>query len=188
MPLLTFRKTASLDLPCDPALPFDILTDYDAYSEWMPFYSQSKLLAREGDLAIAEFGLRPRGGEKFAVECIHTRNRMVLVRTISGRVPVTQFKWTIGTIAPAQNGCQVSLAIDGKAGWQRLLPAFRQLVRPRECLKALEKQAASFSPDLKMTDAGGETLFEIAETAQGLICSVRGKKYRLTPLSEGPND
>ncbi len=181
----TSKKTSSLTLPCDPSLPYEILTDYDSYVEWLPHHSHSKLLAKEGDLAIAEFEIARRRKSRFAVECIHTRNKMVLTRTISGNVPVTQFEWKI---EPDGTGCRVTLAIEGRINWRKFSPAYRALTDPARCLRALESQISAFSPDLAITDEKGEKLLELTETEQGLVCWLRGKKYTLTLASEGSND
>jgi len=183
MSLTTFRKTGSASLPCDPSVAYEILIDYDGYSEWLPWLAASKLLAKEGDLAIAEFELGFGAREKYAVECIHTRNRMVLTRTISGRVPVRQFEWLLEP--SGAGGCKVVLNLEGRNSWQRFVPAYGCLIRPAACLKRLELQAASYSTDLAVQDASGERLFELMETEQGMVCTYRGKKYTLTPLDGG---
>ena len=94
------RRSAGL-LPCDPALTYEILTDYDGYAEWVPFMASSKLLAIEGELAIAEFGLGRRRVHKMVMECIHAKNQMVLGRRIEGRIPVSKIQWDI---TPADGG------------------------------------------------------------------------------------
>jgi len=183
MSLLTYTKKASVALPCESSLPYEILTDYDTYFEWMPHVSKSKLLAKEGDLAIAEFDMTMPQGEKFAVECIHTKNKMVMTRKISGKIPVWQYEWIIQPAGEKQ--CNVTLTIQGKTSWHRLVPHYRSLISASKCIAALQAQVASYSPDLAVADQGGEKLIEIAETEQGLVCWLRGKKYNLTPAPEG---
>ncbi len=183
MAFLTYTKKASIVLPCESSLPYEILTDYDSYSEWMPQVTQSKLLAKEGDLAIAEFEMSRPVKEKFALECIHTRNKMVLTRKISGKLPISQLEWIIH--AEGDKQCSVTLTMQGKSSWHRLVPAFRSLMNASRCLKALQTQVSVFSPDLALTDQEGEKIIELAETEQGLVCWIRGKKYTLTPAPEG---
>jgi ribosome-associated toxin RatA of RatAB toxin-antitoxin module len=185
MSLFTITRKSSVVLPCDPSLPYEILTDYDSYAEWLPSLSHSKLLAKEGDLAIAEFGVGRSGKDKYAVECIHTRNRMVLTRTISGVIPVAQYEWKI---EPDVEGCRVTLVLSGKANWRLWLPVYRRLTNPGRCLEALKSQVAAFSPDISIRDEKGEKILELMETEQGLVCWLRGKKYAMTPVSEGKND
>lgn len=183
MALLTYTKKASITLPCDCSLPYEILTDYDTYYEWMPLVSKSKLLAKEGDLAIAEFDLVGPSGEKFAVECVHTRNKMVLTRKISGKIPVWQYEWIIQP--DGDNQCKVTLTIQGTTSWQRLVAHYRNLISASKCVAALQTQVSAFAPDLAIADETGEKIIELAETEQGLVCWIRGKKYNLTPAPEG---
>ncbi len=180
MSLLTITRNASIVLKCDPSLPYEILTDYDSYMEWMPSLSESKLLAREGDLAVAQFGVKGSGKDKYAVECVHTRNKMVLTRTISGNTPVAQFEWKI---EPDGEGCKVTLIIQGSTVWRHWRPVYHRLSDPKRCLEALRSQVSAFSSDVVIQDEKGETVLELMETEQGLVCWLRGKKYTMTPAS-----
>jgi len=182
MSLLTPTRRASTVLPCSPSLPYEILTDYDSYFEWLPHVTKSKLLAKEGDLAIAEFEMSQPRQDKFALECIHTRNKMVLTRTISGRLPVAQLEWTI---EPSGEGCKVTVAIEARTNWHRLLPGYGRLMDPNSCLKSLQSQVSAFTADLSIQDEEGEKILEVIETEDGLVCWLRGKKYTLTPAPGG---
>ncbi len=183
MAFLAYTNKASIVFPCESSLPYEVLTDYDGYCEWMPFVLTSKLLAKEGDLAIAEFEMIRPSKEKFALECIHTRNKMVLTRTISGKLPVSQFEWIIKASGDKQ--CEVTLTIHAKANWHRLVPAYRIFMNASKCLGALQSQISCFCPDIAIPDGQGERIIELAETEQGLVCWIRGKKYILTPAPEG---
>jgi hypothetical protein len=108
---------------------------------------------------------------------------MVLTRKISGRVPVWQYEWIIQPAGDKQ--CTVTLTIQGKTGWHRLVPHYRNLISASKCIAALQSQVSAFSPDLAIADQGGEKIIELAETEQGLVCWIRGKKYNLTPAPEG---
>ncbi len=179
MALFRFTKKCSAALRGEASLLYEILTDYDSYFEWMPLVSESKLLAKEGDLAIAEFGFSNPFKEKVAVECIHTKNKMVLIRPISGRLPVTQFEWTI---EPAAEGhASVTLQIEGKVNWSRFLPGFRPILNAAGCLKSLDSQLAAFSSEFVLEDKDGQRVLELMETEQGLVCWFRGKKYLMKP-------
>jgi ribosome-associated toxin RatA of RatAB toxin-antitoxin module len=184
MGLLTYTKKCSAVVAGDPELVYEILTDYDGYSEWMPLVWRSVLLAKEGDLAIAEFELVKPRKEKFVVECIHTKNKMVLTRTISGRIPVRQIEWNL---SPSAQGTEVKLAVEARTNWYRILPAYRRFINPTAFLAGLRSQLTAFSPDA-VSDADGEKIFELTESEQGLVCWIRGKKYSLIPVPEGKND
>ncbi|MBI3934228.1 MAG: SRPBCC family protein [Acidobacteria bacterium] len=177
MSLLTSTKRSTALLRCDPGLLYEILTDYDNYAEWLPRLSQSKSLATEGDLAIAEFHLSNPQKDRWVVECIHTRNRMVLWRTIEGKVPVTQVEWTIDSAADGQS--RVNLAVERRFQWSNWFAGAGKFLNPPAALKSLLGQVSSYLPEIAIADAEGEKILELTETEQGVVCWIRGKKYIL---------
>ncbi len=183
MALLTYTKKASIALPCEPSLPYEVLTDYDTYCEWMPYVVKSKLLAKEGDLAIAEFEMSHPHKATFALECIHTKNKRVLTRRISGQLPIHQLEWIIKPGGEKQ--CEVTLTIQALANWHRLIPAYRGFMNASKCLGALQSQISCFCPEIAVPAGEGERIIELTETEQGLVCWIKGKKYFLTPAPEG---
>jgi ribosome-associated toxin RatA of RatAB toxin-antitoxin module len=172
-----------MEFDCAPSLLYDVLTDYDGYSEWLPRVAQSKLLAREGDLALAEFEVIFPPKERFVIECIHTRNKMVLWRTIGGNIPVWQVEWTI--MAASDSKSSVALVVTGKFHQNRFVPKYRRFLEPKKSLEALRSQVSTFLPELAVTDEAGEKILELVETDEGVVCWIRGKKYVLKPESEG---
>ena len=186
MGLLTNTRKAAMVFDCEPGLLYDVLTDYDGYAEWLPKVAQSKELAREGDLALAEFEVTFPAKERFVIECIHTRNKMILWRTIGGNIPIWQVEWTL---TPAGEGhTNVSLVVTGKFQRSSFLPKYRKFLEPLKCLKALQLQISTFLPEIAVTDEAGEKILELTETDQGVVCWIRGKKYVLKPESEENHD
>jgi ribosome-associated toxin RatA of RatAB toxin-antitoxin module len=176
-------ETASLVIDAEPATVYEILTDYNCYAEWMPLVSTSRLLAEEGDLAIAEMSLALGEGETMAIECIHDRDRMVLSRAIGGSLPVEKVKWDI---EPEGSGrCKVTLAMHPEERWQTFLPSHRKFLNPEACLAALKRQASLFNGTSRAGQPGAELVFQISETPDGLVAWYLGKQYKLTPMEEG---
>ena len=180
MPLFGNSSTASSPVSVDPALAYKILTDYDGYSEWLTGVSASKLLAKEGDLAIADLQMGDSDHD-LAVECIHTLNQSVLIRKISGEVPVRQIVWSLQ--AGGEGQATVSVRVDGEPGWKNRLLGLPRPWRGRTLLRALESRAKVVADD--PLAGSGQKILEIAEGAQGLELKVMGKRYRLEPLPEG---
>ncbi|HWP84970.1 MAG TPA: SRPBCC family protein [Terriglobia bacterium] len=177
MSLLSPTKRAVDTFPCDASLLYEILTDYDSYVEWLPNLSQSKSLATEGDLAIAEFHGSGKKKERLVVECIHTRNKMVLWRTIEGKIPVTQVEWTL---EPAgENQTRLTVAVTRRLHWSALFAGTGRFLQPASALKGLRSQASSYLPELAVAGEQGERLLELSETEEGVVCWIRGKKYVL---------
>ena len=54
MPLPSLPSTARGIFPCAQELVYRVLADYDAWREWMPSLTSSRLLTREDILAIVE--------------------------------------------------------------------------------------------------------------------------------------
>jgi hypothetical protein len=177
-----FGRASREVFPCDVALIYEVLTDYDSYSEWMPFITTSKLLAKEGSLAIAQFDLvRPRE-DRLVIEWIHTTNKAVLGRIIGGKVPISEVEWTIEPAHPGHSA--VTVAIKQKMIWHWLSPAYWTLMTPEKWLHALRSRISVFLPDLVLPGKDAETVLELWETDKGFVCWIRGKKYTLAPAPD----
>jgi len=182
MALLAHSSKAEATFPCEPSLIFELLTDYDSYLEWVPQVTQSKLLAKEGDLALAELEVRPPQPGKLVFECIHDKNRSVLGRAISGALPFGKFEWTIA--ATEANQSQVTLVLEGKPDWHWLLPAYHKLLQAPAYMSALQGQVQAYSSELVIPAEGGETILDLMETSEGMVLIYRGRKYSLQPIPQ----
>jgi ribosome-associated toxin RatA of RatAB toxin-antitoxin module len=177
MALFRFTKRAASNLAAEPALIYDILDDYDSYAEWMPLVATSKLLAREGDLAIAEFHLRWPRDYRIVTECVHTRNRMVLARPIEGSIPVYQIQWDI---APAAEGrSQVTLQIVINASSRLLIPGCGRFWNAKRWLRSLGSYLSLFTPAAALPGVDGERILEVIESEEGVRVWMHGKEYTL---------
>jgi hypothetical protein len=173
--ILFHRKAkASGDFPCAPDVLYEILTDYDSYKEWMPRVSESALLAREGELAIASLDFGSGSSNHVSLECIHTTNRGVLSRAIEGETLVKSFDWTIES---SGGGSRLTVVVEAPVH----LPPTGTLPSTASMLKGLGTFASSY-------DAGGgggaDTLIEISETETGLTCLFNGQKYEMKPVAK----
>lgn len=182
MSLFSFTRKASQSFDCGADLLYDILTDYEGYAEWLPRVLQSKMLAQERDLALAEFEVDLPPKERFVIECVHTRNKMVLWRQIGGNIPIWQVEWTI--TASGDNKADVSLVTTRKFHWNIFRSRYRGFLDPKRCLRLLQSQVGVFLPELAVTGEGGEKVLELVETGDGIVCWIRGKKYVLKPETE----
>jgi ribosome-associated toxin RatA of RatAB toxin-antitoxin module len=174
MALLAPSSKAEGSFPCEPSLIFEMLTDYDTYCEWLPAISESKLLAKEGDLALAEIRYAHPFSDKLVFECIHDKNRSVLARVISGSLPVGKIEWTI---TGAGERSQVTVVIEGKPDWHWIRPGYRKLLSAQQYIAALQGQVAAYSSELVLSGENGETILDLMETSEGLVLVYRGQKY-----------
>jgi len=165
----------------DPAVLYEILTDYDNYLDWFPGANHSKLLVKEGDdLAIAEFEFDRPAGAKLTMECIHTRNEMVLHRKISGNMPVVRVQWNLAKEG-AETAVSLRLEMDF-SNWRLLIPGAKALLDRKSILNALESRVNAYASE--MTAGGGRKFMEIIQTNDYLEIWFMGKKYKLTPIDE----
>lgn len=178
---LTALAPATLTVAAEVSTVYEILTDYDNYLEWFPLTNHSKLLVREGEeLAIAEFGFDKPAGAKLTMECIHTRNEMVLHRRISGHMPITRVQWNL---APEGSGTRVTLRTEMElTNWRILIPGMAQKFIQKALLDALAGRVNAFASE--MADAGGRKFLEIIQTNDYLEIWFLGKRYKLTPIDE----
>ena len=172
---------ASAVLKAEPATVYDILTDYDNYLDWFPVTNHSKLLVKEGDdLAIAEFEFDKPAGAKLTLECIHTRNEMVLHRRISGNMPILRVQWNL---APAPGGASVTLRTEmDLTNWRMLVPGMAQDFTQQALMRTLEGRVNAFSSELQ--SEGGRKFLEVIQTNDYLEIWFMGKKYKLTPMDD----
>jgi len=114
-------------------------------------------------------------------ECIHDKNRSVLARMISGKIPVGKVEWTI---APAGDRSQVSVVVEGKPDWHWVLPRYRKLLNAQQYIAALQGQVAAYSSELVLSGENGETILDLMETSEGMVLVYRGQKYTLQPVPQ----
>ena len=147
----------------------------------MPSIASSRLLTREGTLAIVEVGLSTAGSETVLIECIETPGRSVLTRVIEGEAPVVEIDWSVE--ADNSGFTRVSVKVKRKIGLPLLRPASWLVLSPARCLAALSSRVAASDPGPEVV-TDGENLFELWETETGLVCWIKGRKYKLTPAED----
>lgn len=181
MPLLPVQlASATIDRAAGDV--FDLLVDYGAYSQWAPMVSRSKLLAREGELALAEFSMAGRV-DSFAVECIHERPHFVLHRRISGRASIAKCEWSLAACGP--NACRVDLSIQPGPEWGNfILPGRRRMIDAGCWMEALVKHSAGVAVGLPGPGhEKEEPILRIFETASGgLEACYLGRAYEMRPI------
>jgi ribosome-associated toxin RatA of RatAB toxin-antitoxin module len=175
------RAPANLIVKAEPSAVYDILTDYDNYLDWFPITNHSKLMVKEGDdLAIAEFEFDRPKGAKMTMECIHTKNEMVLNRRISGNMPLLRLQWNL---APQAGGTSITLRSEMDfTNWRMFVPGTAKSFVHQTLLKALEGRVNAYSSELQ--SEGGRKFLEIIQTNDYLEIWFMGKKYKLTPIDD----
>jgi ribosome-associated toxin RatA of RatAB toxin-antitoxin module len=174
---IAMRRRASITLACEPVVAYDVLSDYATYVDWMPGVASSAVLARETNFAIAEIEFNASPAHKFTLECIHAPTQMVLARSLTGHAFKLGMEWKI---TPAATGeCNVTLTVAGPVYFSVLIGGYAKFMSPSATLRALRNQVSTFASAMP----AGEVLIEIAESEEGLICTYKGKKYKMEPAS-----
>jgi hypothetical protein len=149
----------------------------------MPSLTSSRLLTREDILAVVE--LRTGSGkdsEALMMECIQTPQKAVLARAIEDPAAIREMQWNI---EPAEPGfAKVTVTVRRRIGFHLLNPAHWLVLSPARCLASLRSWVAAEHPGPEAL-SDGENLFELWETEAGMVCWVRGKKYKLTRVEDG---
>jgi hypothetical protein len=148
----------------------------------MPAVTSSRLLAQEGDLAIAELGVNIGELQTLSIECIHERDRMVLTREIGNILLVSKLEWNISPAGPGQ--CKVDVAMYPKNFWSLFRPSHRRFLHPEACLDGLRRQVALFDAGAAVAAPGAERVLQIHDTQDGLIAWYLGKRYKMIPVAE----
>jgi hypothetical protein len=168
-------------LPWPHTLIYEALIDYNNWSQWFPALKASRLLMKEESLAVVELVFDIPGEETLMMECIHTANKTVLGRVIEGRTPVAEIQWSV---EPADAGASgVALSVSRKMARYLTQPVYWPILNPAACLGGLRSWMEGANPGPAAT-ASGENLFELWETNDGLVCWIRGRKYKLIPAEE----
>jgi len=169
----------SATLQAEPSVVYEILTDYDNYLEWFPLANHSKLMVKEGEeLAIAEFAFDKPKDAKLTMECIHTRNELVLHRRIAGKMPILRVQWNL---APEGTGTRVTLRTEMEyRNWRMLVPGMAQKFIDQALMKALEGRVNTFASEIEAE--GGRKFLEVVQTNEYLEVWFLGKRYKLTPM------
>ncbi|HXJ38451.1 MAG TPA: SRPBCC family protein [Bryobacteraceae bacterium] len=170
---LTIRRKATSTLLCEPAVVYDVLSDYGTYAEWMPIVRSSQVMSRETNFAIIDLEFSASPAKKVTLECLHAPTQMVISRSLLGSSPAMKLEWRITSPEPGKS--EVTLTVTGPLFYLFLLGGYSKLMSPRTTLRALGAQAATFGSNAP----AGEVLIEITESEEGLMCTYKGKRYKM---------
>ncbi len=69
---MRIRATSSAYIRAPQRVVYSVLTDYRHFEAWVPDVTRSRLLAREGEIAVAELIAPPYGPEKLVLELVES--------------------------------------------------------------------------------------------------------------------
>ncbi len=161
---------------------FAIVADYGRYSAWMPGVEVSSVLAREGDVAVAEIRAPRWSDRTFNLELIHSPPDAIAFRQIDSLDrPEISGRWQIGETDPGVGASTVQVGL-------RLAietPLFRWGARRRlrsalraglDALGARHRHLAAARP---VAGAGRQKVLEVVREADGLKVWYLGESFRI---------
>jgi hypothetical protein len=121
---------------------FAVLADYDLYADWLPGVIASRVLAREGGVAVVELGAPRYPGAEFVFECVESQDEALVFRQLDrygsrglgGRV----------TLEEAESGraCAVRASLELEAPFWSLRAGARARRDAARALAALRERVA----------------------------------------------
>ena len=174
----TARTSAFIRAP--QRVVYSVLTGYRQYEAWVPDVTRSRLLAREGELAIAELISPPYGDEKLDLEFIQSPpDRVVFTQVdryrqdgISGHFEIAGAEDGSGTLVVAELAARAGLT---RLGCRKRLR--RVLDRTLEALG--DRALKLITSGLAETPDQRAKLLEIEIAGEEVTLRVGGDTYEL---------
>ncbi len=124
---MRFTASGSAYIKAPQPVVYSVLTGYRQYESWVPDVTRSRLLAREGELAIAEFLSPPYGLEKLVLELVESEPDSVVFTQVdqlrqdgvSGRFALAPADDDAGTMVDAVLGATAGVLRLGCRGQLR---------------------------------------------------------------------
>ena len=161
-----------------------ILTDVRRYQGWLPDVTRSRLLAREGGVAIAELVAPIYGNEKILLEMVESTGSVRFTQVDRYREEGLSGHWTIEDTERGE-GIVLALTLVMRRRW--LGPACRRRLR------AVADRTVSAVGDRALRLAAGRVpgrlrerreILAIERSADGLRVRLDGREYEWPPRTE----
>lgn len=177
---MRYAAAASSWIKAPEPTVYSVLREYRWYEAWLPDVTRSRLLAREGGVAIVELIAPAWGHEKLLLEAVERQDSIVFTQIDRYRDEGLTGSWHI---APTDRGEGVVVEL-------RLAPRFRpfSLSCRRRLRSVLDRSLAALGDRALrcLADGGPEVseekrlLLEIAPRGDHLVVSVGGEVFEFT--------
>jgi hypothetical protein len=176
---------ASTYIKVPPRLAFAILTGYETYRDWLPDVLQSRRLAVEGDVAIAEFVGPIYGSGKLVLEFVESADEWLMFTQtdrhrrdgLSGRWDLEEVDGGSGVVVRASWSVRNSLFMIGSRSHMRHV-----LERSLDALTSRSLRLAAAGADGEGSE--DRAIFSLQRTADSIEVELDGETYNLN-LEEG---
>jgi len=97
-------------VPYSPQEMFDLVSDVDAYPQFLPWCCDAQVLAREGDEVTARIAFAVSGvGKSFTTRNRHTPGRRIDMQLVEGPFSELRGRWQFDPLGDV--GCKISLSL-----------------------------------------------------------------------------
>lgn len=182
---MRFTASTSAYIRAPQRVVYSALTGYRQYELWLPDVTRSRLLAREGELAIGEFIAPPYGREKLVLEFVQSPHESVVFTQVDryrqdgirGRFDLDGAENDAGTLVRAVLGARTGpLRLGCRRRLARVLDNTLEALADR-ALKLLASGLAEM-PDQRAK------LLELRIAGKQVTLRVGGDTYELTRRQE----
>ena len=175
----TSRHTLYINAP--QRVVYAVLTNYRHFEAWMPDVVRSRLLAREGEVAVAELIVPPHGAEKLILELVESPSSSVAFTQVdrlredgvSGRFDLSPTEDVTRTKVTAELGMKIG---PHRLACRRRLEQVAEHTLTALVDRALKLQTSGLSevPDqrakiLEIEVAAGDVTMRVAGTTYELV-------------------
>jgi hypothetical protein len=181
---MRWKTSATTTLPLTRNDAYVMLTAYDQYQDWLPEVTHSRVLAREGDIAVVELVSPLLVEGNLVLEVVHTPPDAAIFsqadryrqRGISGG-------WQLRSDDSDQSPDSVVLSIEVEIPASIVNPAPRQRARAalNAALATLHARSASLAPG---ANEERRKILEVVRQAGGLQVWLQGETYSLSSGTE----
>jgi hypothetical protein len=164
---------------------FDRLTDYPRLGEWLPGVESARVLAREGDIVVAELAAPGLGVSSLVLELVHSPPRLAQFT----RVDQYRGEGTTGTweLIEVEDGVELQVRLRpgpsfaGARGRKRLRAGLEHAL---EAVRRGFEDTAS-RPEVKdQKDDGRRMILEVTRRGDTVLVWHRGKVFELSRRAE----
>ncbi len=163
---------------------FDRLTDYPRLGEWLPGLESARVLAREGDIVVAELAAPELGVPSLVLELVHSPPTLAQFT----RVDQYRGEGTSGTweLVADDEGVELRVRLrpgpsfSGARGRRRLRTGLDHALGAIR--KGLEKIAAQ--PELEDEEEGRRKILEVTRRGDTVVVWHRGRVFELPRRAE----
>jgi hypothetical protein len=163
---------------------FDRLTDYPRLSEWLPGVESARVLAREGDIVVAELVAPGLGASSLVLELVHSPPKLAQFT----RVDQYSGEGTSGTweLVADDDGVELRVHLRPGPSFSRARGRKRLRAGLDDALDAIRKglEEIAAQPEPEGDEEGRRKILEVTRRGDTVVVWHRGRVFELPRRAE----